>query len=64
MPNLSQTHYQTIRIHLGDGRVVTYTGLAQLQDRDLEVGVRRVEFTEPRPLPEGCRFGVVEDGNG
>lgn len=53
--------YQEVIITLDDGTKLSYTGEANLYPGDTR-SVRNIQFTEPRPLPEGCSFGPIQEG--
>lgn len=56
MDDLSKTHRQTIILTLTDGRVIKAAIPATL-DPKVEIRLRKIEITEPKPLPEGCIWG-------
>ena len=58
--------YQNVIITLSDGRTGLFTGrvLVNNEDELLNVQVKRLSFTEARPLPEGTTFERLDEDAG
>jgi hypothetical protein len=53
--------YQNVIITLSDGTQCTFTGRAFVVNPDKETrSIRNIEFTTPKPLPEGYAFELME----
>ena len=53
--------YQNVIITLSDGTVCTFTGKAFVVNPDMEIrSIKNIEFTNPKPLPEGYAFELME----
>jgi hypothetical protein len=51
---------QEVRITLDDGRVLKYTGPAQVREGEMALlKIVEVEFSRPYPLPGGMTWGSV-----
>lgn len=53
-----ENHYQVCLVTLSDGQVVQFTGPAFATEGDTRT-IRGIEFTIPRPLPDGSTFGKI-----
>jgi len=53
-----ENHYQVCLVTLSDGQVVQFTGQAFATEGDTRT-IRGIEFTVPRPLPDGSTFGRI-----
>jgi len=54
-PNL----YQTVKLTLSDGSSHCFTGPAVVFPGERRT-ITDVAFTEPKPLPQGCKFEIIE----
>jgi hypothetical protein len=53
--------YQNVIITLSDGTVCMFTGNAFVTNPDAETRrIRNIQFTVPKPLPEGYAFELME----
>lgn len=51
--------YQTITLILEDGSQHSFTGKAIKTD-DNTVNIKDIQISEPVPLPDGCKFEVID----
>ena len=53
---------QTVILTLRDGRIVTFSGPAQVFPGDEgTLAIVRTQFTKPAPMPEGVSWGKSND---
>ena len=52
--------YQTIYLHLTDGRIIKATVPAFMEEGDRFI-VENVQVSQPKELPDGCKFEELED---
>jgi hypothetical protein len=50
---------QSVFLTLGDGSIVTFTGQAVCDVGETR-SIVKIQFSEPRELPEGCSFGSID----
>ena len=54
--------YQTVTLTLSDGRKLNFSGRAAIDVGDEDkLKVVGIEFSKPRPLPQGMNFSVIGD---
>ncbi len=58
--NKKKEKYQTVIITLSDGRVGSFTGPVLIEAKD-DLLVERIQFVEPRSLPEGYVLGIIDE---
>lgn len=58
---MKRKQFQTVIVTLSDGRIGVFSGRGFVTEKDRKRGVSviSVEFSLPRPLPEGYTFGPV-----
>lgn len=56
---------QYVSLHLSDGRVLRYSGPAQVAEDELEIRqviIKAVTISAPKPLPTGMQFEDLSGG--
>jgi len=53
--------YQNVVITLSDGTTHVFTGKACIQNEKDSRRISDIQFTKPKPMPEGYSFGLIPE---